>query len=179
MFQRILVPLDGLTRAERALSMVAKVARASGGSVVLLRVIAPVPIVYNRYMSGVSIGGLYGPAIEVPAAMDQDAIDGAREEVKRYLEATAASRELQGITVETTVLFGAVASNILSAAQSLHADLIVLCSHGYSGVTRRIMGSVAEKLSEKCGYARAGVIPQYALNADRSLISTVVFYKLL
>lgn len=61
MFQRILVPLDGSTRAERALLVAAKVAQASGGSVVLLRVIAPVSMAYNRYMSGVSIGGFMGP----------------------------------------------------------------------------------------------------------------------
>ena len=40
-------------------------------------------------------------------------------------------------------------------------------------------GSVAERLYEKCGYTRAGVIPRYARSADGSLISTVVFYKLL
>lgn len=40
-------------------------------------------------------------------------------------------------------------------------------------------GSVAEKLYEKCGYARAGVIPRYARNTGGSLIDTVVFYKLL
>jgi acetyltransferase len=39
--------------------------------------------------------------------------------------------------------------------------------------------SIAEKLYPKCGYARAGVIPQYALSADGSMITTVVFYKLL
>jgi nucleotide-binding universal stress UspA family protein len=40
MFQRILVPLDGSARAERALPMAAKVARASGGSILLLQVVA-------------------------------------------------------------------------------------------------------------------------------------------
>lgn len=40
-------------------------------------------------------------------------------------------------------------------------------------------GSIAETLYERCGYTRAGIIPQYALSADGSLISTVVFYKLL
>jgi len=40
-------------------------------------------------------------------------------------------------------------------------------------------GSTAERLYERCGYTRAGVIPQYALTADGSLISTVVFYRLL
>ena len=40
-------------------------------------------------------------------------------------------------------------------------------------------GSTAEELYVKCGYTRAGVIPHYALGADRSFISTVVFYKLI
>jgi acetyltransferase len=40
-------------------------------------------------------------------------------------------------------------------------------------------GSSAEELYVKCGYTRAGVIPRYALGADRSFISTVVFYKLI
>ena len=39
--------------------------------------------------------------------------------------------------------------------------------------------SVAERLYPKCGYTRAGIIPQYALSANGSLINTVVFYKLL
>ncbi|HYG80728.1 MAG TPA: GNAT family N-acetyltransferase [Pyrinomonadaceae bacterium] len=40
-------------------------------------------------------------------------------------------------------------------------------------------GSVAERLYAKCGYTRSGVIPQFALNAEGSLITTVVFYKLI
>ena len=40
-------------------------------------------------------------------------------------------------------------------------------------------GSTAERLYERCGYTRSGVIPQYALSTDGSLITTVVFYKLL
>ena len=40
-------------------------------------------------------------------------------------------------------------------------------------------GSIAERLYAKYGYTRSGVIPQYALSADGSLITTVVFYRLL
>ena len=40
MFQRIVVPLDGSRRAERAIPVAARIARASGGSVVLLRVVS-------------------------------------------------------------------------------------------------------------------------------------------
>jgi ribosomal protein S18 acetylase RimI-like enzyme len=64
----------------------------------------------------------------------------------------------------------ALMSAIEAAAQSLGRTLLVLDTE---------QGSVAESLYESCGYTRAGVIPQYALNADGSLISTVVFYRLL
>jgi ribosomal protein S18 acetylase RimI-like enzyme len=40
-------------------------------------------------------------------------------------------------------------------------------------------GSVAERMYEKCGYERAGIIPHYALSAGGSFIDTVLFYKLL
>jgi acetyltransferase len=40
-------------------------------------------------------------------------------------------------------------------------------------------GGAAERLYEKCGYTRAGIIPQYALGADGALHDTVVFYRLL
>ena len=40
-------------------------------------------------------------------------------------------------------------------------------------------GSAAERLYATCGYVRVGVIPEFALTTDRSLIATVVFYKLL
>jgi len=40
-------------------------------------------------------------------------------------------------------------------------------------------GSTAERLYERCGYTRSGVIPHFALGADGSLITTVVFYKLI
>lgn len=64
----------------------------------------------------------------------------------------------------------ALMSAIEAAAQRLGRNLLVLDTE---------QGSVAESLYESCGYTRAGVIPHYALNVDGSLISTVVFYRLL
>lgn len=57
-----------------------------------------------------------------------------------------------------------------AAAREAHRTLLVLDTE---------QGSFAESLYEKCGYTRAGVIPHYALTAAGSLISTVVFYRLL
>ena len=82
--------------------------------------------------------------------------------------------EVQKLLVNTRFRQRGIARALMGAAEE---------SARASGRTLLVLdteqGSVAEKLYEKCGYARAGVIPQYALNADRSLISTVVFYKLL
>jgi GNAT superfamily N-acetyltransferase len=64
----------------------------------------------------------------------------------------------------------ALMSAIEAAAKRLGRTLLVLDTE---------QGSVAESLYESCGYTRAGVIPQYALTVEGSLISTVVFYRLL
>jgi acetyltransferase len=82
--------------------------------------------------------------------------------------------EVQKLVVHTSFRHRGVARALMAAAEeAAHAEgrtLLVLDTE---------QGSIAEKLYEKCGYTRAGVIPQYALSADYSLISMVVFYKLL
>jgi nucleotide-binding universal stress UspA family protein len=58
------------------------------------------------------------------------------------------------------VLLGQAAPTILSVVDSHHIDLIVLCSHGYTGMTRWILGSVAEKVSQ------LAPVPVLALRED-------------
>lgn len=82
--------------------------------------------------------------------------------------------EVQKLLVHTSFRHRGIARALMGAAEesarSLGRTLLVLDTE---------QGSVAERLYEKCGYTRSGVIPQFALNTDRSLITTVVFYKLL
>src|SRR5579885_1419989 len=54
MFQHILVPLDGSTRAEQALPVAARIARATGGSLLLVRVVPP-PIDYSGGISPIPL----------------------------------------------------------------------------------------------------------------------------
>jgi len=134
MLKTILVPLDGSSRAEAALPVAAQIARTSGGVIVLVQI--------------VSLATEYWPAITTPyPSMAQAAVDAELEEASRYLKQIAASAELAGITTKTTTQFGAAAPALLSVALSYNADLIVLCSHGYTGMTHWIMGSVAEKIA--------------------------------
>ena len=121
MYKRILVPLDGSARAEQAIPVAARIARALGGSVILLRV-ATAPVGTGKYSTTSGY---------VEETVDAD-ITGATS----YLENIAGSNELAGIKTEVKTFIGSVAPAILSAAQSFHANLIVMCSHGYTGFKR-------------------------------------------
>ncbi len=132
MFKRILVPLDGSPRAERAIPVAARLARASGGSVVLLR--------------AVSTHIEFWPSMAPEPRLAQTVVDTDLANTEKYLAGITTTPPLDGIPTEKVVLFGPPASTILSVAHSSHADLIVLCSHGYSGMTRWVLGSVAGKV---------------------------------
>src|SRR5579859_5814586 len=133
MFKRILVPLDGSARAESAIPVAARIARAYGASITLLR-IAEMP-------------GEYGPYLASPASYAKEAIEADLAQLKDYLRKAAQAEALAGIDVEVKALFGAVAPTIIAAAQAYHDDLIVMCSHGYTGFKRWLLGSVADKVA--------------------------------
>jgi nucleotide-binding universal stress UspA family protein len=133
MYTRILVPLDGSTRAERAIPVAARIARTSGGAVILVHAV------------NAAIGFLTSLVGE--AAVVQSVLDADQAAAEAYLAGIKQAPELAGITTETRVLFGQASSAILAVAESSQADLIVLCSHGYTGMTRWALGSVAEKVA--------------------------------
>jgi nucleotide-binding universal stress UspA family protein len=133
MYTRILVPLDGSTRAERAIPVAARIARTSGGAVILVHAV------------NAAIGFLTSLVGE--AAVVQSVLDADQAAAEAYLAGIKQAPELAGITTETRVLFGPASSAILAVVESSQADLIVLCSHGYTGMTRWALGSVAEKVA--------------------------------
>ena len=148
MFQRILVPLDGSPRAEEALPVAARIARASNSSISLLEVVSP-PIDY---------GGGYALA----PLMAGEVIESEMSEASHYLKTVADSPELAAIPVSIEVGFGLPAHYILAAAASGEVDLIVLCSHGRTGFTRWALGSVAHTL------AHESTIPTLVLRENKA-----------
>jgi nucleotide-binding universal stress UspA family protein len=132
MIKTILVPLDGSERAEYALPLAARIARHSGGTLVLIRV--------------VNIATSYWPAVPYPSVI-QAAVEGELEEAVTYLETVAASPELAELEVAITARDGVASPVILAAATDYQADLIVMCSHGRTGMAHMIMGSVTEKVA--------------------------------
>lgn len=136
MFQRLLVPLDGSPVAERAIPVAARLARASGGTIILLHV------------AGLHVE--YGPYLAQATAYAESIIKTEIASAHYYLERLARSKDLAGITVLTEVLPGIPTHTILSAVRFHHVDLIVFCSHGYTGVKRWMLSGVAQKLVRQC-----------------------------
>ena len=92
MFKRMLVPLDGSTRAERALPVAARIARATGGSIVLLQATSfPVD---------------YGPDFARNPSYTQTMLDDELATAKKYLTRVADTEGLAGIKTETEAAIG-------------------------------------------------------------------------
>lgn len=133
MFTKILLPLDGSALAERALLPALTVARHNNAEVMLVRV----PEAAQMFIPAEGGLGMHYP----DRAQEQ-----ARAAAWTYLQGLQAERGVNGVPLKARLADGDVASALVDAATEERADLIVMSSHGYSGVTRWVLGSVAEKV---------------------------------
>jgi nucleotide-binding universal stress UspA family protein len=153
MLKRILVPLDGSTLAESALGVAARIAHASDGTLVLLRVIG-VPTTYTPYM--------YGSDMAQNPQLAQDMIDMEQNNAENYMAEIGKLDLLAGIQVETTIIPGSAGTTILDTAKEEKIDIIVMSSHGETGFKRFVLGSVAQYVS------RHSSVPVLVLQGDES-----------
>ena len=148
MFQRILVPLDGSKRAERVLPIAARIAHTTGGSIVLVQVV------------NIPMG--YTPAQTQSVAFEQEVLQ-ITSEARKYLADVSSSDVLTGIPTEIEVSFGVPASTILDMVPTQNVDIIIICSHGSTGMRHWVLGSVAQKI------ARHSPVPVLILREDGTL----------
>ncbi len=121
---RMLVPLDGSKLAEQALTKALDIAEGDKPTLVLLRA---------------------AEASTWPGADRTDEQVRVVREAEEYLDGVKAALARKGIRkVETSVWYGPPASAIVEAARVTKADLVVMTTHGRSGLGRLILGSVAE-----------------------------------
>ena len=130
MYKKILVPLDGSELAERALLEAEQLARMFGSEIILFEVVPFMPI--------------YGsPELVTPLIVDEK----QRESVEAYLAKLAGELKQKGFNVSTMVKTGQqVALEIIDFAKERGVDLIAMCTHGRSGITRWVLGSVTLKV---------------------------------
>ena len=130
MYKKILVPLDGSELAKKALDEAEKLAKCFGAEMMLFQVVPFMPI--------------YGsPELVTPLIVDEK----HKEAAEKYLANLAEELKKKGLRVTVMVRTGQqVAMEIIDFAKESGADLIVMCTHGRSGITRWMLGSVALKL---------------------------------
>jgi nucleotide-binding universal stress UspA family protein len=137
-FKKLLVPLDGSEFAESALDPALAIARAMQAEVVLFRVAEPIP--RTRALA------------EMPDVYN-DVVAAAYRDAEVYLAKLQARLDYDRITLEHRSAEEGVARQILDYAASAGTDLVVISSHGRTGVDRWVHGSVTEKVLGSCGCA--------------------------
>ena len=127
-FHHILVPLDGSLLAECVLPHVVAVARAFTANVTVLRVVEPAPAT--------------GPL----RAVDPLSWNIVKSEAEAYLSGVAQRLKEIDLQVESTLLEGNAAESVIQYARDKEVDLIILSSHGRSGLSGWNVSSVVQKI---------------------------------
>jgi nucleotide-binding universal stress UspA family protein len=125
MMKSILLPLDGSPLADQAVPFAVSLAQRSGARIILVR------------------------ATEASTMLDVDASDAERGVISRAehdLEAAAARLRTAGVEAEVHVYYDNPIPAILDASRRYHASLIVMSTHGRSGLGRMMYGSVADDI---------------------------------
>ena len=136
--QRILCPIDFSDFSRHAFDRAVGVARSYGATIAVLHVL-PLPSAVPAVP--------YGPEGPGPFGFQVIDRDFALDQIHRFAHADA----LTGAAIDYHVVDGpSVHKEILLQARRLHADLVVLGSHGKSGFDRLFLGSVAEKVLRTC-----------------------------
>ena len=129
----ILLPTDFSECANYALSYAASFARQARASIICVHVIEPV----------VPTVGYTGMAEPMPIA---DISDQLEDSAERELPKIAECEECQGLEVEEVIAHGDAASEIVRVASERGVDLIVISSHGRTGLGRLLFGSTTESV---------------------------------
>lgn len=135
MYRQVVVPLDGSELAEGILPYVTEVIGNRGGQVQLLS-IAPAPK---------GITSTARTASSSPPNAPEEGQETGRE-LETYLFAVATRLEPIAGDVRASVRFGQPADEILAFASDIGADLIAMSTHGRSGISRWVFGSVADRV---------------------------------
>ena len=130
MYKKILVPLDGSELAKKALEHAEELAKTYSAEIILFQVVPLMPI--------------YGaPELVTPVIVDEKQKEAAEMDLTKLAE----EMKTRGHKVTAIVRTGQqVAVEIIDFAKGSGVDLIVMCTHGRSGITRWVLGSVAHKV---------------------------------
>jgi len=134
-FKRVMVPLDGSPLAAQALPLAADLAERARAELLLMQAIE---VSIEAYPSIAPLGR--------PDLMPSEILLQLRERAGEQLEQQAIMLRDRSLAATTRVVNGHAAESIIDQAEQQSADLIVMATHGYSGLKRWAIGSVTDKV---------------------------------
>ncbi|MCG8347610.1 MAG: universal stress protein [Chloroflexales bacterium] len=164
-FEHILIPLDGSKLAESIIEPAIELGALMEARYTLLQAIEPL---IKGYIPGPYAG-----------LMDKDLREPRRAETKAYLERIAHRMREQGLRVETQTPIAYAPDAILDYARDYAVDFIAMATHGRSGFSRVLMGSIASTVVCKAGVPillyrpSAEALQNSAANEDHLVESTM------
>ena len=159
MYQNIMVPLDGSQLAECVLPHVeAFIQGCRVKNVTLVRVVEPASMrLFGPPTSSSKVD--YSQVLEYTRRIEEERKSAAAE----YLQAVIEGLRRKGVKFQQEVLMGNAADSLVEFAEAGNIDLIVIATHGRSGVSRWVRGSVAERI------LRASRVPVLMVRAPGEL----------
>ena len=127
MYKRILVPLDGSPSSEAVFTQIQPLAQALNAEIILMQVI----VVPTKEF-----------AIPTSPLSPPKEIRKTQTKIKAYLKKTCAKLEKEGLQTSYLIRHGGVSESILEVAETMHADLIAMSTHGHSRTRLFLLGSV-------------------------------------
>ena len=145
MYEKILIPLDGSTVGEAALPVIEDL-------VAKLTPVFKVEITLLQVVSSLTHWVVAGEA-SAPVPYTERELEMIKQKATDYLDKAGEGLRRKGATVNTKVVIGAAAEEIIKAADETNATLIAMSTHGRSGFSRWAFGSITNKV------LRAGNVP--------------------
>ena len=167
MFRRVLVTLDGSSFSEAVLPEAVRLLGGTNAEVHLLTVAEEPRATAARPEGEPLTVGVAAPGgvVRVKAAPTVEtkaqALGRVTDELRDFLIAQAVPFERVGIRYHTSVRFGDPAEEILQYARKENVDLIMMATHGHTGLARLVFGSVASRV------VASGVCPVLLVRPDR------------
>ncbi len=143
MYNTILLPLDGSPTAEQALPHAVNLAERFQSKLILLKILVPL-----------------SSTINLPPMAVIRAEEATRDIIKDYLDRVAADIQNKSFPINTIIGKGKPHEEIVRFAEKENVNIVVMCTRGQSGISRWLMGSVADRV------VRSVNVPVFLIHAS-------------